>query len=75
MCKCCKNGNYVESTTTHVVDYKEHLIIVRNVPCMECDQCGDTYFSMEVAVRLEKIVAAAKKIAQEISVIDYQKAA
>ena len=75
MCKYCKGGNYVESTTTHVVDYKDHLIIVRNVPCMECDQCGETYFSMEIARRLEEIVNAAKKLAQEISIIDYNKAA
>lgn len=75
MCKYCKSGNYVESTTTHVVDYKDHLIIVRNVPCMECDQCGDTYLSMEVARRLEEIISAVKKITQEISIVDYQKAA
>lgn len=75
MCKYCKSGNYVESTTTHVVDYKNHLIIVRNVPCMECDQCGDVYFSMEIARRLEEIVNEAKKLAQEISIIDYRQAA
>ena len=75
MCKYCKGGNYVESTTTHVVDYKNHLIIVRNVPCMECEQCGDIYFSMEIARRLEQIVNEAKKLAQEISIIDYRQAA
>ena len=75
MCKYCKSGNYVESTTTHVVDYKNHLIIVRNVPCMECEQCGETYFSMEIARRLEQIVNEAKKLAQEISIIDYRQAA
>ena len=75
MCKYCKGGKYVESTTTHVVDYKNHLIIVRNVPCMECEQCGDIYFSMEIARRLEQIVNEAKKLAQEISIIDYRQAA
>ena len=75
MCRYCKGGDYVESTTTHVVDYKSHLIIIRNVPCMECKQCGDTYFSMEIARRLEKIVNEAKKLAQEISIIDYRQVA
>ena len=75
MCKYCKNEHLIKSTTTHVVDFKTHLIIVRNVPCLECDQCGETYFSMEISRQLEKIVNEAKKMSQEISIIDYNKAA
>ncbi|MBR0102649.1 MAG: type II toxin-antitoxin system MqsA family antitoxin [Selenomonadaceae bacterium] len=75
MCKYCKGGDLIESTTTHVVDFKTHLIIVRNVPCMECDQCGEKYFSDAVAERLEKIVNEAKKFMQEVSIIDYRQAA
>lgn len=75
MCKYCKNEHLIESTTTHVVDFKAHLIIVRNVPCMECDQCGETFYSMDVAERLEKIVNEAKKFMQEVSIIDYRQAA
>ncbi|MBQ3443907.1 MAG: type II toxin-antitoxin system MqsA family antitoxin [Selenomonadaceae bacterium] len=75
MCKYCKGGDLIESTTTHVVDFKNHLIIVRNVPCMECDQCGEKYFTDAVAERLEEIVNEAKKFMQEVSIIDYNKAA
>ncbi|MBR2774509.1 MAG: type II toxin-antitoxin system MqsA family antitoxin [Selenomonadaceae bacterium] len=75
MCKYCKGGDLIESTTTHVVDLKNHLIIIRNVPCMECDQCGEKYFTDAVAERLEEIVSVAKRLAQEISVIDYRQAA
>lgn len=75
MCKYCKGENLIESTTTHVVDFKDHLIIIRNVPCMECDQCGETYLSMKTSRQLEKIVNEAKKFAQEVSIIDYNKAA
>ena len=75
MCKYCKNEHLIESTTTHVVDYKNHLIIVRNVPCLECDQCGETYFTDDVARRLEEIVNSVKKLAPKISIIDYNKAA
>jgi len=75
MCKYCKGGDLIESTTTHVVGFKTHLIIVRNVPCKECDQCGEKYFTDAVAERLEKIVNEAKKFVQEVSIIDYNKAA
>lgn len=31
----------VNSTTTHVVNYKNCIIVIKNVPCLECDQCGE----------------------------------
>ena len=75
MCMYCKGGDFIESTTTHVVNYKDSLIIVENVPCLECDQCGETYFTDDVARRLEEIVNSVKKLAPKISIIDYNKAA
>lgn len=75
MCIYCKNDNLFPSFTTHVVNYKGCVIVIKNVPCDECEQCGETYYSDEVARQLEKLVSAAKQLMQEISVIDYSKAA
>ena len=75
MCMYCRGDGFIESTTTHVVTYKDCLIIIKNVPCLECEQCGETFYSMSVAKRLDEIVFAAKKMSQEISVIDYRQAA
>ena len=75
MCMYCKCDEVVQSATTHVVNYKDCVIVIKNVPCMECAQCGETYYTNEVAVHLEKLVNAAKQLMQEISVIDYNKAA
>lgn len=49
--------------------------IIKNVPCLECDQCGERYYTDEVAEKLEMIVNMAKKFMQEIAVIDYRQAA
>jgi YgiT-type zinc finger domain-containing protein len=65
----------IPALTTHVVNYKDCVIIVKNVPCEECEQCGEKYYSDEVARHLEQIVNTAKQLMQEISVIDYSKAA
>ena len=75
MCMYCRGDGFIESTTTHVVTYKNCLIVIKNVPCIECEQCGETFYSDEVAQILDKIVSAAKQPAQEISVIDYRQAA
>jgi len=71
----CKCAQWVDSLTTHVVNRKNCLIIIRNVPCVECAQCGERYYTDEVAQQLDKIVSQTKNFAQEISVIDYRQAA
>ena len=70
MCFYCK-GDLINSITTHVVNYKNCIIIIKNVPCEECEQCGEKYFSDETMEVLENIVNAAKSLAGEISVIDF----
>ena len=75
MCMYCKCDELTDLLTTHVVNYKNCLIIIKNVPCMECVQCGEKFYTNEVAQQLDKIVSAAKKFSQEISVIDYRQAA
>jgi len=75
MCMYCRNSELKAATTTHVVSFGNCVIIIKNVPCEECTQCGEKYYSDETAERLEQLVDAAKKIMQEISVIDYRKVA
>ena len=62
-------------TTTHVVNYNGSLIIIKNVPCEECDQCGEVEYSDEVMKQLEIIVNNAKTLLQDFSIIDYAKVA
>ena len=74
MCFYCK-GEMKPSRTTHVVTYNNCVIVIKNVPCLECEQCGEKYYTDEVAERLEIIVNMAKKLMQEIAVIDYPQVA
>lgn len=71
MCKYCKNNTTIGSTTTHVVNYKNCIIVIKSVPCLECTQCGEKYYTDEVAEHLEDIVNMSKNLMQEIAVIDY----
>ena len=75
MCMFCKCNEVKQSTTTHVVNYKNCIIVIKNVPCEECVQCGEKYYSDETAMKLDQIVNMAKKPMQEIAVIDYREAA
>ncbi|WP_031553418.1 type II toxin-antitoxin system MqsA family antitoxin [Oribacterium sp. FC2011] len=75
MCNACFANNKIKTTTTFTVEYNGGIIVVRNVPCLECQKCGEITFTDDVAERLEKIVAAAKTVLQDFSVIDYSKVA
>lgn len=75
LCRYYKNNTIVNSTTAHVVNDKNCIIVIKNVPCLACDQCGEKYYTDEVAERLEVIVDMSKKLMPEIVVIDYQKVA
>ena len=75
MCNACFRDDKIKTFTTFTVEYKDCIIVVKNVPCFECQVCGETTFSDEVSERLEKIVNAAKSVLQEVAVIDYAKAA
>ena len=69
-CFFCK-GDMKKSTTTHFVDLKKCIVIVKNVPCLECIQCGETVYTDEVANRLDDIVKTVSNLMTEIAVIEY----
>ena len=75
MCNVCFSDDKIETKTTFTVEYNDCIIVIKNVPCLECQRCGEIFFSDEVSEKLERLTDAAKKIMQEISVIDYSKAA
>lgn len=73
-CFYCK-GKTVAGTTVYAVQYGNNVIVIKNVPCEECTQCGETEISDDVMRRLEELVAVAKQLMQEFAVIDYEAAA
>ncbi|CDB90882.1 ygiT-type zinc finger domain protein [Clostridium sp. CAG:253] len=75
MCMFCKCDTVTQSLTTHVVNYNGAIIVIKNVPCEECEQCGEKFYTDDVAEKLEKMVNTAKQMMQEIAVLDYSKVA
>ena len=72
MCVFCK-GDLKPSTTTYTVNINDNVIIIKNVPCEECQQCGEQYFSTSVTKHIENIVDQLKNVSVEITVLDYNK--
>ena len=68
-CFFCK-GRYGEGFTTHIVENNDRVIIVKNVPCLKCDQCGETSYLGGVYERLEKILDSLDSLA-EVAIVKY----
>ena len=77
MCIACKGGRLEPSTTEYVEKHGNFIIVIENIPCEECTQCGETYFSNEVMQKLEDILYKIDYIssALTVTVIDYAKSA
>ncbi len=72
--KCPRCGNNaVKSTTTFVSDLGDILVVIRNVPCFQCEDCDEIVYSGDVIQHIENIVNSAKTLKQEISIVDYIK--
>jgi YgiT-type zinc finger domain-containing protein len=70
--KCFKcKGEMRQGFTTYVTDTDDSCIVVRHVPCLQCENCGEVAYTGDVAENLEKIVKAAKQTLTEVAVVKY----
>jgi YgiT-type zinc finger domain-containing protein len=65
----------VDDTTSDITDLKTCIIIVRNVPCHKCTQCGEVAYDFNVGERLEQIVDSYRDSLTEITVVKYSNTA
>ncbi len=48
ICNFCGNKNFREKQTQYIYRHNEQLLIVEDVPCEECEYCGEQYFKAKV---------------------------
>ena len=68
LCPLC-GGSKAPGTTTYSVDLGFGVVLVRNVPALICEQCGEAWISPDVAERLEEIVEDARERRQQVAVL------
>ena len=57
------------------MNYKNCIIIIKNVPCTKCSQCGEEYLNGRTMQKIETIIAKMKNMLTELAIIDFTKAA
>ena len=77
MTKCfsCKSDTMEQSTSTYTAQASNCIVIIKNVPCMKCRQCGDVVYNTNILKKIEEIIRRIESMASEVAIIDYQKSA
>jgi len=69
-CFRCK-GITKAQTKTHTVTLDECVIIIKNVPALACNQCGEAYFTDYVMQNLESIIDNLENLIKEVAIVEY----
>jgi YgiT-type zinc finger domain-containing protein len=65
------NGSTEPKLKTHTITLDKCVIIVKNVPALVCNQCGEAYFKDDVMEKLEIIIDRLENIIKEVAIVDY----
>lgn len=72
VCNFCGNKNFNKKLVQYIYKHDEKFLVVNNVPCEECEYCGEQYFEARVLKKIEKdfqdIHFAGKKAQREVKV-------
>ena len=74
-CVLCGHAEIKDSHTIIASEYGKPLLIIRNVPCYECEFCGEVMLNGEVADRVNEIADREKEhLKDEVTVVYYEPA-
>ena len=53
ICSFCGNGNFRNKEVQYIYKHDGKYLIVNNVPCEECEYCGEQYFKAKALKKIE----------------------
>lgn len=57
--------------TNYMADLNGHSIIIKNVPCHKCTQCGEVSYSGETVSKIEEIISKLQEALTEVAIVDF----
>ena len=79
-CSVCAKGSETSVLRAATTSYLGRLengnyVILENVPCMSCPNCGEEYFTASVAEKIDEILRAMETSVERVQIMDYAGAA
>ena len=73
-CTLCK-GSMELDKTSYLSNSDNSYIIIKNVPCNKCIQCGEEFIDGVTLQNIERIINKFEDILTEVALVDYRNAA
>lgn len=70
-CAACSTGHTLPGATTVTVERGHTTLVLKAVPALVCDTCGEDYLEAEVLAEVERIAEAAVASGVEVLVRDF----
>jgi YgiT-type zinc finger domain-containing protein len=70
-CAICRHGDTQPGTTTVTLERDALTLVVKGVPALVCDTCGEQYVDEETAARLLRTVEEAARAGVQVDVRAY----
>ena len=71
-CHFCGNKNFKETSTQYIYKHNNQFLIINDVPCEQCEYCGEKYYEGKVLTQIEeefhRIYAQGKTAKKELRV-------
>lgn len=74
-CVICKNGKTHQGTTTVTLEREGTIIVIKDVPAMICENCGEYYLDAKITKEILKRAEESAQKGAEIEVIKMKKVA
>ena len=72
ICNFCGNRNFREKHIQYIYKHDNQFLVVNNVPCEECEYCGEQYFKAQVLKKIEEefraIYVSGKRARKKVTV-------
>lgn len=71
-CRQCPEGTYERGTVTETLERGDTVVVVKDVPALVCDVCGNSLLAAEEVERLQNILDRAEAEGVELESRRYQ---
>ena len=69
-CFVCKHDGIKHGTSSRMFELDDGIVIIKNVPCLVCQNCGETYLETKTVIEMERIINARHG---ELELLDYSR--
>ena len=73
-CMICKADSMVNDRSTYFAQLPNCYVIIENVPCRKCTQCGEVVYATSVMEKIDELLKKVEAITSKILIMNYDQA-